>query len=157
MRITLAVITMVYLLLISIQDLRERAFYSFPANILTTLWSVFAIRGMDMTDDRVILVVLGYIAIYVVFNALRVWGEGDSDLLMLGTAIYWSVKKSAFGIDSIIYQIILLVLVLLLAIGVGFFETKIRKKRLEKLSSIALAPGFFLVVGAVLLKGVILC
>lgn len=157
MIIAMTVITLIYLLLISVQDLKEKAFYTFPANVLTVLWSVIAVRRIEASDSATVMVCVVFIGLYLLLNFGKIWGEGDSDLFLLNAAIYFAVSGYGFGIESIIVQILMFAGVLLIAMCIGVIEAKIKKEKINRLSSIAVAPGFLFVTGAVLLKGVILC
>lgn len=149
-------ITIAYLLLVSVQDMRERVIYTFPANALTVVWGVVAIQKMTI-PAIVVGVIAGYLMLYVFFNKLRIWGEGDSDLFLLSSSVFLAVINAKLSIGNIIWQIILFALVLVIALIAGVVEAKVKKTKLDKSSSIALAPGFLVVICAMLMKGVILC
>lgn len=153
----LSFITIAYLLFVSVQDMRERVIYTFPANVLTVVWGVVAIQKMTMPAIAVVGVIAGYLMLYVLFNKLRIWGEGDSDLFLLSSSVFLAVISAKLSIGNIIWQIILFALVLVIALIAGFVEAKVKKTKLDKSSSIALAPGFLVVICAMLMKGVILC
>lgn len=153
----LSFITIAYLFFVSVQDMRERAIYTFPVNVLTVVWGGVAIRKMTMPAIAVVGVITGYLMLYVLFNKLRIWGEGDSDLFLLSSSVFLAVISAKLSVGNIIWQIILFALVLAIALITGFVEAKVKKTKLDKSSSIAVAPGFLVVICAMLIKGVILC
>lgn len=157
MTFLLIVMTTMYLIGASIQDLRKRAIYTFPCTMLTALWGIEIAICMQYPW----YVFLGYMVVsfslYGIFTARRIWGAGDSDLFLLFLVIYLSVLGGNFNLGSLCMLFLLFALALIVALLVGLIESKLKRKKLDKRSSIAVAPGFAVVMIMLMWKGVIGC
>lgn len=157
MIIALMIITSIYLVIVGLQDLWERKIYSFPCTILLALWTVKIAMEMKMS----IYVYLIYLALclvfYYFFTLKRIWGAGDSDLFFLFCIVYLACAKGNISFRFVIIEILLFITVLVSALMIGWLEAKFKKVKLEKESSIAVAPGFAIALIAMMCKGVIGC
>lgn len=151
----IAATTGIYLVLATVWDIKSRVIYTFPCNVLTALWLVYAfIRGN--VDVKEIALYIGFIiALYVLFNLTHIWGAGDSDLLLLLGFVYLAHIKDAFSLVDVSKLCIALVLVLLLSMGIGLVEARRKKEHLKKTSSIAIAPGYAVVIIGIMIGGFI--
>ena len=151
----LAVTTGIYLVLATVWDINSREIYTFPCNVLTVLWLAYAFfRGN--VDVKVMALYIGFIiALYTLFNLTHIWGAGDSDLLLLFGSVYLAHMKVAFALLDVCKLCIALVLVLLLSMGIGFVEARRKKEHLKKTSSIAIAPGYTVVILGIMIGGFI--
>ena len=87
----------------------------------------------------------------------HIWGAGDSDLFVLFTILYETFRVACFSIESLCLEILLFALAMILSLGIAWVEAKIRKEKLGKNSSIAVAPGLAIVTMILMWKGVIGC
>ncbi len=151
----LAVTTGIYLLLAAIWDIKSREIYTFPCNLLTVLWIAYTVLNGNVEVKTIAIYIVFFISLYVAFNVTKTWGAGDSDLLLLFGSVYLAHMDGAFTLVDVSSQCIALVLVLLLSVGIGFVEAKIKKTSLRKDSSIAIAPGYAVVIIANIIGGFI--
>ena len=147
--------TMVYLLLATIWDLKDRAIYTFPCNVLTVMWIAYAFM-QRMVDAKVVVAYLFFVgALYVLFLVTKIWGAGDSDLFLLFAAVYLAYMEGAITVVVVSAQCIALTLVLLISAIIGLIESRLRKKPFRRDSSIAIAPGYAVVMIGVMIGGLI--
>jgi len=151
----LAATTGIYLVLMAVLDLISREIYTFPCNVLTILWVAYAFARENVDVKVIAAYVVFFIALYVAFNVTKTWGAGDSDLLLLFGSVYLAHMDGAFTLFDVSSQCIALVMVLLISAGIGFIEAKIKKEHLKKDSSIAIAPGYAVVIIGVIIGGFI--
>lgn len=151
----LAATTGIYLVLATVWDIKSREIYTFPCNILTVLWLAYTFLKGNV-DVKVMALYIGFIiALYTLFNLTHIWGAGDSDLLLLFGSVYLAHMKVAFTLLDVCKLCIALVLVLLLSMGIGFVEARRKKEHLKKTSSIAIAPGYAVVILGIMIGGFI--
>lgn len=153
--VLLAVATGIYLVLATVWDLKSREIYTFPCNLLTVLWIAYAFFRGNVEVKAMATYIVFFIGLYVAFNATKTWGAGDSDLLLLFGSVYLAHIDGAFSLMDISSQCIALVVVLLLSAGIGFVEAKIKKTDLRRDSSIAIAPGYAVVIIGIIIGGFI--
>lgn len=151
----LAVTTGIYLVLMAVLDLKSREIYTFPCNVLTVLWVVYTFAKGNVDAKIIVAYVVFFIALYVAFNVTKIWGDGDSDLLLLFGSVYLAHMDGVFTLFDVSSQCIALVLVLLFSAGIGFVEARLKKEHLRKDSSIAIAPGYAVVIIGVIIGGFI--
>ena len=140
----LAVTTGIYLMLATVWDLKSREIYTFPCNLLTVLWIAYAFFNGVF-----------FIVLYITFNVTKTWRAGDSDLLLLFGAVYLAHMDGTFTLIDVSSQCIALVVVLLVSAAVGYVEARIKKKQLKRDSSIAIAPGYAVVIIGVIIGGIL--
>ena len=142
----LAVVNGTYLVLAAVWDLKSREIYTFPCNVLTVLWIVYAFVQSNVDVKVIATYIIFFIALYVAFNMTKTWGAGDSDLLLLYGSVTLAQMDGAITLLDVSSQCIALAVVLLISAVIGFIEAKIKKETLRKDSSIAIAPGYAVVI-----------
>lgn len=157
MRIILMILTSIYVVLIAWQDLKEREVYTFPCTILTALWFVENMYLKTESWGLFLIYVIICFGLAKAFAVKHIWGAGDSDLFFLFTMIYQSYSMGVGRIESICIEVVLFAVAMILALVIGWIEGKIKKEKLDKSSSIAVAPGFAIVVFILMWKGVSGC
>ncbi|MDD3138683.1 MAG: hypothetical protein PHX08_06905 [Lachnospiraceae bacterium] len=157
MREVLAIITTIYLIVIAWQDLKERKIYTFPCTMLNALWGI----EIEMRLEMPWYVFLGYMAVcmalYALFTFRNIWGAGDSDLFLLFAVIFFSFAGETYTITSLCLEIMLFATALGSALVFAWIEAKVTRTKLNKNSAIAVAPGFAVVMIALIWKGVMGC
>ena len=151
----LAISTAVYLVLATVWDIRSREIYTFPCNVLTVLWIVYAFVCGSVDAKVMAAYIVFFISLYVAFNVTKTWGAGDSDLLLLFGSVYLAHMDGRFTLLDVSSQCIALVVVLLVSAVVGYVEARIKKEKLKRDSSIAIAPGYAVVIIGVIVGGLI--
>jgi len=151
----LAVVTGTYLVLAAVWDLKSREIYTFPCNVLTVLWIVYAFVQGNVDVKVIATYIIFFIALYVAFNMTKTWGAGDSDLLLLYSSVTLAQMDGVITLLDISSQCIALAVVLLISAVIGFIEAKIKKETLRKDSSIAIAPGYAVVIIGSIIGGFI--
>lgn len=151
----LAVVTGTYLVLAAVWDLKSREIYTFPCNVLTVLWIVYAFVQGNVDVKVIATYIIFFIALYVAFNMTKTWGAGDSDLLLLYGSVTLAQMDGAITLLDVSSQCIALAVVLLVSAVIGFIEAKIKKETLRKDSSIAIAPGYAVVIIGSIIGGFI--
>lgn len=151
----LALLTGIYLVLAAVWDLKSREIYTFPCNMLTVLWIAYAFVQGNVDVKVIATYTIFFIALYVAFNMTKTWGAGDSDLLLLYGSVTLAQMDGAITLLDISSQCIALAVVLLVSAVIGFIEAKIKKETLRKDSSIAIAPGYAVVIIGSIIGGFI--
>lgn len=152
--VSVAMLTAVFVIFSFVTDIRERVIYSFPCMVLFLSWTVM---GIDISESliKVAIVAVIHLAVYGFLRATRIWGDGDSDLFLLYGAIYgvhhiWT--ESTLPVTGYVFwEVIGIMTALILSLLIGWMEALIRRKELEKGSSIAVVPGFTIVIIAMLI------
>ncbi len=154
-------ITIIVLILLSVQDIRERMIFSFPVLFLSVAWLVYAVY---LYYFRILFFVAALGITFAIFAALRVlsvWGDGDSDAYLLLAAVLLCCVDIKNVQHFMFFQSISIVASLIVALLVGLIESLICKKKLHKYSDIAVIPGIevvligFIVYGSLNRLGVI--
>lgn len=153
--VVLALLTGIYLVLAAVWDLKSREIYTFPCNVLTVLWIVYAFVQGNVDVKVIATYTIFFIALYVAFNMTKTWGAGDSDLLLLYGSVALAQMDGAITLLDVSSQCIALAVVLLVSAVIGFIEAKIKKETLRKDSSIAIAPGYAVVIIGSIIGGFI--
>jgi len=151
--IILAVCTGIYLILCAWWDLRDRMIYTFPCMMLTWLWVGYCVMSGEVEPKVLLAYIVLFSVFYITFALTKAWGGGDSDLLLLFGAVYLAQMKGGFSLADISSQCISIAIILLIAALVGFVEAKIKGEKLEKDSSIAIAPGYAVVISFFMIGG----
>lgn len=152
----LSIATAIYLVFAFIWDIKERAIYSFPCEVLIVLWTVY----LAMSENMSLTFLLGYVLvggfIYLVFKFRKVWGDGDNELLLLFMQVYLAFCHH-YSIKEICFELLTLASALVIAILVSGVEAKLRSERFCMNRSVAVAPGFAIVIITLMVRGVIIC
>lgn len=151
--IILAVITGTYLVLCSWWDLKDRMIYTFPCMMLTVLWVGYSVMRGEVESRVMLAYIVLFSVLYIAFVITKAWGGGDNDLLLLFGAVYLAQMKDGFSLYEISSQCIALIVVLVIAAAVGFIEARIKGETLEADSSIAIAPGYAVVISYFMMGG----
>lgn len=151
--IALAVITGIYLLLCSWWDLKDRMIYTFPCTLLTGLWVGYSVMKGEVQPRILMAYIVLFSVLYITFTITKAWGGGDSDLLLLFGAVHLAQMSGGFSLYDISSQCISLAIVLVIAAVVGFVEARIKGETLESDSSIAIAPGYAVVISYFMIGG----
>ena len=157
MTIALMIMTSIYLIVSGLQDLRERKIYSFPCNILSVLWMIKIAMEMRMPSYIYLIYLAVCLTFFFAFTKKRIWGAGDSDLFFLFSIVNLACANVSISNRFLIIEILLFIAVLVSALMIGWIEVKFKKSKIGKESSIAVAPGFAIVLIAVMWKGVMGC
>ena len=145
--IAIAVATVIFLSFTT--DIRERMIYAFPCMVLILSWILMGVIGIKDTAF-VITVLLLHLFVYSIMRILKVWGDGDSDVFLLYGAVYAAFAITTLDVKGmsayLIMELIGMIVALLLSFGIAGIEALIRKEKLDKQSSIAVVPGFSIVM-----------
>lgn len=151
--VILAVITGIYLVLCSWWDIKERMIYTFPCSVLTGLWIGYSVMKGEVEPRILMAYIVLFTVLYTTFVLTKVWGGGDSDLLLLYGAVHIAQMSGGFSLYDISSQCIGLAIVLVIAAIVGFVEVRMQGEKLESDSSIAIAPGYAVVISYFMIGG----
>jgi len=150
-----AIATVIFLIVSFATDIRERMIYVFPCIMLALTWGLMGFVGVhDMAF--VMTIILLHMFVYSLLRLFSIWGDGDSDMFLLYGAVYAAYmmvvtnKVSLSG--YLIGELMGMVAALLLSLAIGFVEAKVRKKKMDKGSSIAVVPGFVIVMVFFIIK-----
>lgn len=148
-------ITVAFMVLCFATDLRERMIYAFPCMTLIALWTVL---GAISTGQFVLIgiAVSVHLAIYLAIKNTGIWGDGDSDVFLLYGMIFMTMMltgKYEIGITMyMILELIGMVFALVVSFVVALIEAKIKGQKLTKKSSVAVVPGFAVVIILMVVK-----
>ena len=147
--IAIAVATVIFLTVSFTTDIRERMIYAFPCMVLILSWILMGVIGIKDTAF-VITVLLLHLFVYSIMRILKIWGDGDSDVFLLYGAVYAALAMITLDIKGMsayrIMELIGMIVALLLSFGIAGIEALIRKEKLGKQRSIAVVPGFSIVM-----------
>ena len=149
----LGVMTGIYLIVCSWWDLKDRMIYTFPCTVLTALWIGYSVLQGKVETRLLIAFIVMFLVLYVTFAITKAWGGGDNDLLLLFGAVYLAKLSGSLDVNVIISLCIGVASVLIIAFFIGWIESRVRKKKLNSHSSIAIAPGFAVVIGVFMIGG----
>lgn len=144
-----ATFTCLFMLFCMSTDLRERVVYVFPCYVLIPVWMLI---GASVTEKAVMfgIILVLHIAAYLFFKIAGIWGDGDSDIFLLFGmifAVFMLTVKPEDGIGLyIVAELLGMIAALVLSFVIGLIEAGIKKKKLSKTSSIAVVPGFSIVI-----------
>lgn len=154
MVITVA-ITVAFMVLCFATDLKERMIYAFPCMTLIAIWTVLGV----MSTGQFILIGIAvsvHLAIYFALKITEIWGDGDSDVFLLYGIIFMTMMLTGkYEIEVTMYMILELigmVFALLVSFIVALIEAKIKGRKLTKKSSVAVVPGFTVVIVLMVVK-----
>lgn len=152
--IILTVITIIYLFLSACMDFKERKIYSFPAMILSISWFLYLISTGEYTKGFLVCYTFFNIAMWFLFNRMRIWGAGDSDMFLLLANVLLAVTGPIRGCEIIILECSAVIGIMCTAIIFGFIEGRVKRKKINLKSKVAVVPGFTFVITVMLLIGV---
>ena len=147
------VITAAFMLMFLTTDLRERMIYVFPCYLLIPLWMMV---GVASSEKAVMIgsILVIHIMAYLLFRITGIWGDGDSDIFLLYGVVFMSFMtqiRPECGIGLyIVAELIGMVVALFISFLIGGVEALIKKRKLTKNSSIAVVPGFSIVIIAMI-------
>ena len=81
--LVLAVLTIIYLVVAVVMDLKERMIYVFPVMMLYVAWSSYLLFSGIYSAEFISIFWLINLIVYLIMNKLGIWGGGDSDLFLL--------------------------------------------------------------------------
>lgn len=149
----MAIITIAYLIVATVMDIREKKIYTFPCTILTVLWGMFILSADAKVEVVYVMWIINFV-IYIAFNAFRIWGAGDSDLLLMCVDIMIYAFSPQNVVTGIFVQCVCLAIALSVSIIVGTVELKVRGKKISFKDKVAVAPGLSVVTTALIIIGV---
>jgi len=153
MEITIfVIITVICLAFTSFGDLRDRMIYTAPIIALHVLWALYLWSSGMYTSQFLMAFWTAQLVVYITLNCMNVWGGGDSDLYMLLGDICLVACKGASPETVAITICISLVAGLVVAILIGKIEFWHKGNKLQRDSSLAVAPGLAVVMTVLLAK-----
>lgn len=151
MYILLAAVTAVYLIQSAVMDIKEKKIYSFPCMVLTILWGVYLIYTQERELQFLVSFWMMHIFIFTIFNKCKIWGEGDSDVLLLFGNVLLIVTGTISGFAVAFYECIGLMIALFISLLIGCIEYRIRHKEIKIKGNVAVVPGFSVVMCVLML------
>ena len=129
--------------------------YAFPCMTLIALWAVLC----AISTGQFVMIGIAvsvHLAIYLALKITGIWGDGDSDVFLLYGMIFMTMMltgKYEIGITVyMILEIIVMVFALIVSFVVALIEAKIKGQKLTKKSSVAVVPGFAVVIILMVVK-----
>ena len=151
----LAVVTVVYLVLSARMDFKERKIYTFPSILLSLAWVSYLFSTGEHTWKFLVCYVLFNVFAYMLFNHIKIWGAGDSDIFLLLSNVLLAVVGPTSGWNILFLECIAIIGVMVVAIILGCIESKVKKEKICLESKVAVVPGFAFVITILLLIGVV--
>ena len=152
--VILGMSTGIILVVLGIQDIKEKMIYTFPIFVLHGLWCIYLLLEQNHTSYYLAVVWLIHFLIYIIFNHWNIWGAGDSDIFMLFGNICLFATEIIPGYQFIIYECLYLALALSMSIVIGRIESKVRKSNCKLDTKIAVVPGMAIVMIGLIMNGV---
>lgn len=153
--IILAVVTIIEIVLTARMDIKERKIYTFPIFMMSLSWLSYLFSTREYTWQFL----FGYAALnlsaWLMFNRIKMWGEGDSDLFLALSNILLATVGNVGGSTILFLECMAIFFVMAFAIIIGFVESEVKKEKLKLSSKVAVAPGFAVVIIVILIIGVI--
>ncbi|MDD3240014.1 MAG: hypothetical protein PHW47_08025 [Lachnospira sp.] len=151
--LVLSVATLVYGILSAMQDLKERMIYSFPCYVLTIFWGIYIWRMHQMSPVYLICFWVIHIVIYLCMNHFKIWGGGDSDFLFLFANVFLAIIGKGNVSAMAFMECMCLIVALSNSTWIGYLEGKVKKKKINLNSEVAVVPGFVVVMALLLMAG----
>ena len=151
----LAVVTIIYLVLSAWMDLKERKIYSFPGIMLSLSWLSYLFSTGEHRWQFLVCYTIFHVALWFLFNRLKMWGAGDSDVFLLLSNVLLALTGPISGWRILFLECTALIGILDIAIIVGFIESKIKKSEFSLKTKAAVVPGFAVVISVLLVIGII--
>lgn len=149
----LVLVTVVALVLLAMQDIKERMIYTAPIIVLYFTWSVYLLLTNRNIANYLAIVWIMHLVIYIVLNRWNIWGAGDSDMFMLFGNICLYATATIDGISMVIQECIYLSLGLSLSIIISYIERKMKHGTQKSNKDIAVIPGVAIVMIGLMIKG----
>lgn len=151
--VVLMIVTIIYLVFASITDLKERMIYTSPIAFLHMAWSVYFYMNLDISKRELVMVWIIQAAVYLTFYFIKIWGDGDTGLLLIfGDAMLASgVSMGWYGF--LIKTLLFFAFGLALSIVAGKAEFHLKSMDLNRHSELAVVPGLAAVMIGLLLEG----
>lgn len=151
--VVLMIVTIIYLVFASITDLKERMIYTSPIAFLHMAWSVHFYMTLDISKRELAMVWIIQAAVYLAFYFIKIWGDGDTGILLIfGDAMLASgVSMGWYGF--LIKTLVFFAFGLALSIVAGKAEFYLKSMDLNRHSELAVVPGLAAVMIGLLLEG----
>lgn len=151
----LAVVTIIYLILSARMDFKERKIYTFPGIMLSLSWLSYLFSTGEHTWQFLVSYALFNVSAWFLFNRMKIWGAGDSDVFLLLSNVLLAVVGPTSGCNILFLECIAIIGVMAVAIICGCIESKLKKEKISLKSKVAVVPGFAFVITVVLVIGAI--
>lgn len=151
----LSVLTLIYLVVASVTDLKERMILVFPIVLLQGFWSVYLLMCGSYDSTFLTIFWLVNLIVYLLLNHFGIWGGGDSDLFLLMGSICLAAGAQMNGYAVVILECIYLCAGLGLSIGISRIEAGVKGEKMSLNRGVAVVPGVAIVMIALLIKGFI--
>lgn len=151
----LAVVTIIYLVLSARMDLKERKIYTFPGIMLSLSWLSYLFSTGEHTLQFLVCFALFNASAWFLFNRMKIWGAGDSDVFLLLSNVLLAIVGPTSGWRILFLECIAIIGVMAAAIIFGCIESKLKKEKLSLKSKVAVVPGFAFVTVVILLVGMV--
>ena len=69
----LAIVTIAYLIVASVMDIKERMIYVFPAMVLHIAWSFYLLFASEYSADFISIFWLINLIVYLILNKFKIW------------------------------------------------------------------------------------
>lgn len=150
-------LSIVYVLASAGMDLRERMIYTFPCDALVTLGGMYLFISHVYPMWFVACNLCLDLSVCLIFKWRKIWGAGDSNLLLLFFVVYMMNSSHGAGVMFFVAEMMMFAIALAFAIVFGYLEVKKKHKKLNKNCSIAVAPGFAVAIIVIIFSGVMIC
>ena len=151
----LAIVTIAYLNVASVMDIKERMIYVFPAMVLHIAWSFYLLFASEYSADFISIFWLINLIVYLILNKFKIWGAGDSDMFLLFGNICLASGLMTNGYVAAITECLYLCAGLGVSIGISRIEAAIKKEDIKLKREVAVVPGIALIMCVILMKGFI--
>ena len=153
--IILALVTVIEIVLTARMDIKERKIYTFPIFMISLSWLSYLFSTREYTWQFLLCYGIFNLSAWLLFNQIKMWGEGDSDLFLALSNILLATVGNVGGCTILFLECMSLIYVMAMAICIGFIESRVKKEKLNLHSKVAVAPGFAVVIIVILVVGVI--
>ena len=144
--IGLAIASGIYLLHAGCMDLKERMIYSFPAILLTMVWSVYLLLDGHWNGYVLSAFWMLHLIVYLIMNRLHIWGAGDSDLFLLFANLVMLQARGNNLYQTLMFECVSLIIAMVLSLVIGAVEFQVKHKKWELKGKVAVVPGFSMVM-----------
>lgn len=155
MYVILAVLTLSYLIVATVMDLKERMVFVFPAILLNALWSGYLLFSGSYDSTFLSVYWIVNLVIYLLLNHFGIWGGGDSDFFLLMANVCLAAGSVLNGYSAAFLECIYLCAGLGLSIGISRIEAGIKREKVTINRGVAVAPGIATMTILLLTKGFI--
>ena len=80
--IILAIVTVIEIVLTARMDIKERKIYTFPIFMISLSWLSYLFSTREYTWQFLLCYGIFNLSAWLLFNQIKMWGEGDSDLFL---------------------------------------------------------------------------